>query len=205
MDNVLYLSQLQHYIYCPRQFALIELEQVWQDNQFTAEGQILHEKANSGTDEKRGDVKIVRTLPLAQPELNIFGVADVVEYHTNNGETIPYPIEYKRGRPKAHRADEVQLCGQALCLEYMHACHVPEGAIFYGEKKRRHSVVFDETLRELTLNTIRACQDIIVQKITPKAHYSTNKCRNCSLKDICHPKVFSKGAKKWLLARLQDG
>ncbi|MGZ8258906.1 MAG: CRISPR-associated protein Cas4, partial [Methylotenera sp.] len=113
----IYLSRLQHYLYCPRQFALIELEDIWIENQLTAEGQVLHKRVNQAEQQKRGTVRTVRALRLANVELGIEGVADVVEYHKQaHGAEIPFPIEYKRGKPKAHRADEVQLCAQALCL-----------------------------------------------------------------------------------------
>ena len=108
--QTLYLSLLQHYLFCPRQFALIELECAWAENVFTAEGQVMHEKVNSGGHDTRGNIKTVRTLPLGHRALGLEGVADVVEYHTDDtGTQIPFPIEYKRGKPKSHRADEVQL------------------------------------------------------------------------------------------------
>lgn len=208
--QTLYLSRLQHYLFCPRQFALIELERAWEENIFTAEGQVMHEKVNSGDHDTRGTIKTVRTLPLGHKTLGLEGVADVVEYHTNeDGRQTPYPIEYKRGRPKSHRADEVQLCAQALCLEDMHHCQVPEGALFYGKTRRRHIVTFDDELRQLTLDAINDCRHIIETGHTPKPSYSTSKCRHCSLKDVCHPKVFNKNAKAWLnqyiIQSLTDG
>lgn len=197
--QTLYLSRLQHYLFCPRQFALIELECAWEENVYTAEGQVMHEKVNSGGHDTRGTIKTVRTLPLGHKALGLEGVADVVEYHTNeDGQQTPYPIEYKRGRPKSHRADEVQLCAQAICLEDMHNCQVPEGALFYGKTRRRHTVTFDDELRQLTLDAINDCRHIIETGHTPKPSYSTSKCRHCSLKDVCHPKVFNKNAKAWL-------
>ncbi len=197
--KTLYLSRLQHYLFCPRQFALIELECAWEENLFTAEGQVMHEKVNSGGHETRGDIKTVRTLRLGHEALGLEGVADVVEYHTDDtGTKIPFPIEYKRGKPKSHRADEVQLCAQALCLEDMHDCIVPKGALFYGKTRRRHAVDFDEELRQITLDAINECRHIIESGQTSKPNYSTSKCRNCSLKDVCHPKIFNKNAKAWL-------
>ena len=147
----IYLSRLQHYLFCPRQFALIELENSWAENQFTAEGQVLHQRVNQADQQKRGAIRTVWALRLANEQLGIEGVADVVEYHKQaDGTQMPYPIEYKRGKPKTHRADEVQLCAQALCLEAMHGVSIPEGALFYGEVRRRHPVVFDAELRDLT-------------------------------------------------------
>lgn len=199
----IYLSRLQHYLFCPRQFALIELEDVWAENQFTAEGQVLHQRVNQADQQKRGTVRTVWALRLANVELGIEGVADVVEYHKQaGGAEIPYPIEYKRGKPKSHRADEVQLCAQALCLEEMHGVTVPEGALFYGEVRRRHPVVFDAELRGLTAQTILACRTIVQTKITPKAIYKSKKCNACSLIDQCHPKGFRKSAAAWLAEQL---
>lgn len=201
--QTLYLSRLQHYLFCPRQFALIELECAWEENVFTAEGQVMHEKVNSGGHDTRGSIKTVRTLRLGHEALGLEGVADVVEYHTDdNGQQTPFPIEYKRGKPKSHRADEVQLCAQALCLEDMHHCYVPKGALFYGKTRRRHAVDFDEELRQLTIDAINECRRIIDTRMTPKPTYSTSKCRNCSLKDICHPKIFNKNAKTWLTKKI---
>jgi len=199
----IYLSRLQHYLFCPRQFALIELEDIWTENQFTAEGQVLHQRVNQADQQKRGEVRTVWASRLANEELGIEGVADVVEYHRQaDGTEIPYPIEYKRGKPKAHRADEVQLCTQALCLEEMHGVTVPEGALFYGEVRRRHPVVFDAELRNLTAQTILACRAIVQTKITPHAIYQAKKCRACSLIDQCHPKGFGKSASAWLSEQL---
>lgn len=200
----IYLSRLQHYLFCPRQFALIELEDVWTENQFTAEGQVLHQRVNQADQQKRGAVRTAWALRLANTELGIEGVADVVEYHKQtDGTETPYPIEYKRGKPKAHRADEVQLCAQALCLEEMHGVDVPEGALFYGEVRRRHPVVFDAELRGLTTQTILACRAIVQTKTTPKAIYKSKKCNACSLIDQCHPKGFKKSAAAWLAEQLK--
>ncbi len=199
----IYLSRLQHYLFCPRQFALIELEDIWIENQFTAEGQVLHQRVDQPDKQKRGAIRTAWALRLANEDLGIEGVADVVEYHKQaDGTEIPYPIEYKRGKPKTHRADEVQLCAQALCLEKMQGVTVPEGALFYGEVRRRHPVVFDDILRNLTLQTILACRTIVQTKNTPKAQYNAKKCTACSLIDQCHPKNFGKSAAVWLAEQL---
>lgn len=201
----IYLSRLQHYLFCPRQFALIELEDIWIENQFTAEGQVLHQRVNQPDQQKRGAIRTAWALRMANEELGIEGVADVVEYHKQaDGVEIPYPIEYKRGKPKTHRADEVQLCAQALCLEEMHGVAVPDGALFYGEVRRRTSVVFDDELRDLTQQTIAACRIIIQTNITPKAIYKSKKCSACSLIDQCHPKGFHKSAAAWLATQLNE-
>ena len=204
--EIIYLSRLQHYLFCPRQFALIELENIWSENQFTAEGQVLHQRVNQADQEKRGDIRTVWALRLSHVELGIEGVADVVEYHKQaDGSETPFPIEYKRGKPKTHRADEVQLCAQALCLEDMHGVTVPEGALFYGEVRRRHAVIFDTELRDLTLKTILACRTIVQNQCTPTADYLAKKCNACSLIDQCHPKGFKKSAATWLAKQLNEG
>lgn len=204
--EIIYLSRLQHYLFCPRQYALIELENIWAENQFTAEGQVLHQRVNQADQEKRGDIRTVWALRLSHVELGVEGVADVVEYHKQaDGSETPFPIEYKRGKPKTHRADEVQLCAQALCLEDMHGVTVPEGAIFYGEVRRRHAVIFDTELRDLTLKTILACRAIVQTQTTPIADYQAKKCNACSLIDLCHPKGFKKSAAAWLAKQLNEG
>lgn len=201
----IYLSRLQHYLYCPRQFALIELEEVWIENQFTAEGKVLHQRVDKADRQTRGAIRTVRALRLSHTALGIEGVADVVEYQLlADGREQSFPIEYKRGKPKQHLADEVQLCAQALCLEEMDVCDVPEGALFYGEVRRRHAVVFDAELRNLTLQTIQACREIVQSKGTPKAVYQAAKCRNCSLIDQCHPQQFKQSACAWFVEQLKD-
>ena len=205
-SEIIYLSRLQHYLFCPRQFALIELENIWSENQFTAEGQVLHQRVNQADLEKRKDIRTVWALRLSHVELGIEGVADVVEYHKQvDGSETPFPIEYKRGKPKTHRADEVQLCAQALCLEDMHGVTVPQGALFYGEVRRRHAVIFDTELRDLTRNTILACRAIVQTQCTPSADYQSKKCNACSLIDLCHPKDFKKSAAACLQKQLNEG
>lgn len=201
----IYLSRLQHYLFCPRQFALIELEDIWIENQFTAEGKVLHQRVDQAEKQTRGAIRTVRALRLSHTALGIEGIADVVEYHRRaDGGEQPFPIEYKRGKPKQHRADEVQLCAQALCLEDMSSCNVPEGALFYGEVRRRHGVEFDAGLRTLTLQTIQACREIVQTKVTSKAHYQAGKCSNCSLMDQCHPQHFNQSASVWLANQLTE-
>lgn len=201
----IYLSRLQHYLYCPRQFALIELEAVWSENRFTAEGQVLHQRVNQPDQQKRGAIRVVQALRLSSEKLGIEGVADVIEFHQQaDGLEQAFPIEYKRGKPKTHHADEVQLCAQALCLEEMLGQVVSEGALFYGETRRRQAVIFDDELRTLTLRTIAACRDIVQTGQTPKAIYESTKCRGCSLIESCHPKRFTRSAQEWLSQQLKD-
>jgi len=184
-DDLLALSALQHYLYCPRQCALIHVEQQWAENRFTAEGRVLHERADRGGSEVRDGVKIARGVPLRSLRLGVVGRADVVELH--DGGRLPVPVEYKRGRPKAHRADEVQLCAQAFCLEEMFDCAVPEGFLFYGRTKRRKVVAFDATLRDLTAEVAAQARELLASGRTPSPFYEKRKCDACSLKELCRP------------------
>lgn len=203
--EIIFLSRLQHYLFCPRQFALIELEDIWVENILTAQGQVLHQRVNQQEQQQRGNICTVRALPLASAQYGIEGVADVVELQRqSDGTEYPYPIEYKRGKPKTHRADDVQLCAQALCLEEMYQCHIAKGALFYGETRRRHVVVFDHELRQLTLSTIDACRQLVRSGQTPAAIYEAKKCNACSLKPECHPQNFNKVASTWLAQQLKE-
>lgn len=205
-DALIPLSALQHYLYCPRQCALIHVEQLWAESRHTAEGRLLHDKADKPKMERRKGVRTVTAMPLAQPQLGITGVADVVEFHMgDDAAERPYPVEYKRGRPKAHQADEVQLCAQALCLEHMLNCQIPEGALYYGETRRRTVVPFDEALRALTCQTIEATRAMVASGRTPSATYSATLCDNCSLLDLCQPHLLHRGesVQNWLRAQLK--
>jgi len=195
------LSALQHYLYCPRQCALIHLEQVWAENRFTAEGKVLHERADSRETGRHNGVRSVRTLPIASARLGLSGQADVVELH-DDGTVVP--VEYKRGRPKKGRCDEVQLCAQALCLEEMMGVTVAGGALFYGEKRRRHPVVFDADLRALTELTIKRVHALLAGGVTPAPEYG-KKCDQCSLYSACLPKscTASRSVRKYLAGMLR--
>lgn len=201
-DDVIALSALQHYLYCPRQCALIHVEQLWAESRHTAEGRVLHEKADKPKIEHRKGVRTVMAMPLAAPELGITGIADVVEFHqTEKGERA-FPVEYKRGRPKAHRADEVQLCAQALCLESMLCQEIEAGALYYGQTRRRTEVQFDAPLRQLTHDTIAAVRAMLAAGMTPKAQYSPQRCNACSLMDLCQPKLLGRQRiNDWLVAQ----
>ena len=184
-DTLVPISALQHMLYCPRQCALIHVQRQWAENRFTAEGRVLHERTDTGKSERRSGTRIGRNVALRSDELGVVGYADVVEMHER---THPYPVEYKRGRPKKHRADEVQLCAQAMCLEEMLSTTVPEGALFYGQNRRRRTVTFDETLRALTQRTASEVREMINDGRTPDPEYSPRKCGACSLEQTCQPK-----------------
>lgn len=191
------LSALQHAVYCLRQAGLIHLERVWADNRFTAEGNVLHAVADKGGSRKARGVRRVMALPLVSTRLNITGVADVVEFLPDDTGETAFPLEYKRGKPKLHRADEVQLCAQALCLEEMTGRSVPEGALFYAETKRRVRVPFDAELRSLTEETVRALADVLASGQTPPPTTHRERCRACSLIEICRPEIVARSVRIW--------
>ncbi|MTJ82826.1 MAG: CRISPR-associated protein Cas4 [Telmatospirillum sp.] len=192
------LSALQHAVYCLRQAALIHLERLWEENRFTAEGHVLHISADKMGERKARGVRRVMALPLSARSLGIAGTADLVEFHKGGDETqTAYPVEYKRGKAKLHRADEVQLCAQALCLEEMTGRPVPEGALYYAETKRRVVVSFDEALRVLTRDTIADLRRLFASRETPPPVSHTDRCRACSLVDLCRPKAVARPARQW--------
>jgi len=220
-EDLLPLSALQHWTYCPRQCALIHLEQVWVENPFTVEGRHLHEKVDSAPGEWREGTWTARGVPLRSFRLGLVGKADAVEFRPLSPDQVgserqvgvalpghpgpfrPYPVEYKRGRPKtSHRGDEVQLCAQALCLEEMLAVPVPEGALYYGKTRRRKVVVIDAELRRLTEEAALRVRELLAGGSTPPAELAP-KCEHCSLLDICRPDAVPRSARAWLARVLE--
>jgi CRISPR-associated exonuclease Cas4 len=208
-DDLLPLSALQHLVFCERQCALIHIEQVWRDNTLTLEGTHLHHRTHETAPrtEMGEDLIITRGLSLRSFALGVSGKADVVEFHrvaqsdtfaaqgglslsglaeVRQGVWTPFPVEYKRGKPKADRCDEVQLCAQAICLEEMGGSSVMKGALFYGSLRRRHVVCFTDDLRAETLAAARKLHEMIQSGITPRMRRMP-KCRRCSLVEICRP------------------
>lgn len=179
------LSALQHYLYCPRQCALIHVDGLWAENELTVEGRHLHERVDSDHPRTRDGVRIARGLRIRSLHLGIVGRADVVEFASDGP---PRPVEYKRGKPKRIDADRVQLCAQGLCLEEMLDTVVPEGDLFYGRTRRRERVQFTPKLRSLTLGAIDAVQDLLQRGVTPRAEYRSYTCDRCSLRGLCLPK-----------------
>jgi CRISPR-associated exonuclease Cas4 len=196
-QDLIPISALQHAVYCIRQAALIHLERVWIDNRLTAEGQVTHKTVNISEGRHARGVRRVHALQLSALLLGITGVADIVEFHKSGGVETPYPIEVKRGKPKLHRADEVQLCAQALCLEEMTDKPVPEGALFYAQTKRRLAVPFDNDLRALTLDTIADLRRVFENRKAPSVTYKADRCRACSLLEVCRPRVTGKSVLAW--------
>jgi len=199
-DNFIPISALSHFLYCERRCALVHVEQVWQENRFTLEGEFMHEKVDDQKVRSQGaDVRIEYGLMMKSMALGLSGKADVVEFHKNTeGKWIPYPVEYKRGKPKENRCDEVQLCAQALCLEEMIGVKISGGALFYGKTRRRKDVVFDEELRNLTIGTIDRLHRLIDERKTPAPAYEKEKCDNCSLQELCMPKAMRKNVEKYI-------
>lgn len=195
------ISALMHMLYCPRRCALIHTERQWSENRLTAEGRILHERVDAGGRERRANVTIERSVPLRSLRLGVSGVADVVEIH--EGER-PYPVEYKRGRPNDHRADEVQLCAQAICLEEMLSRPVPEGALFYGRNRRRKVVPFDAGLRALTERVATETRRLLDAGETPSPEFEARKCNACSLKEVCQPQRPRYPVAQWLIRAVDD-
>lgn len=202
-DDLLPLSALQHMVYCPRQAALIHIERLWAENRFTAEGRILHHNADEPGAKRRRGIRRVTALPLRARRLGVAGVADLVEFTTaDDGEETALPVEFKRGSPKLHRADEIQLCAQGLALEEMTGRPVPEGALFYGETRRRLRVPFDAALRAETAATAAALRAMVADGRTPPAVYRADRCRACSLLDLCAPEIVGRSARAWMERRI---
>jgi CRISPR-associated exonuclease Cas4 len=185
------LSALQHYVFCPRQCALIHLEQIWSENLYTAEGREMHERADSAVTSYREGVKVTRSVPLRSAVLGVSGVADVVEWHRRDDGYQPFPVEYKRGKPKKHDADKVQLCAQAMCLEEMRSCVILAGALFYGQTMHRLDVVFDDALRSTTVAAAAGVHELFTSGATPLPVFGP-KCKQCSLIEQCLPEVLER-------------
>ena len=213
-DDYLQLSGIQHFAFCRRQWALAYIEMQWQENVRTVEGKILHENAHDpGLKEKRGDLLIVRAMPVHSCEMGVSGECDVVECHRvkegislhgKEGFYRVVPIEYKRGKPKEGEEDILQLAAQAFCLEEMLCCEIEYGYLYYGEVRRRHKVEFDNAIREKVKQIFAEMHKYYEQQYTPKVKIS-RKCNACSLKDICLP-VLNKNklVAEYITKRMQE-
>ncbi len=205
-DDLIPLSALQHLIFCERQCALIHIEQAWAENLFTAEGRIMHERVHTEERASKGKIRIEYSMSLRSLRMGLIGKADVVEFHRRAaGSWQPFPVEYKRGKPKKNNCDKVQLCAQALCLEEMLDIEVPDGALFYGKTRRRLDVIFDTRLRKLTEETAIRLHDLIASQCTPKPVYE-KKCNSCSLAKMCLPKTIERkrSVKRYLSGVIRD-
>lgn len=213
-DDYLMLSGIQHFQFCKRQWALIHIEQQWEENVRTIEGQHLHRNADQPfTREKRGNKLIVRAMPVKSEELKITGVCDVVEFLKDDngvelngmdGKYVPYPVEYKRGKPKLKDEDTLQLALQAVCLEEMLLCDVTKGSIFYNEIKHRFEVDISLELKNKVKKTVIEMQDYYERRLTPKVKVGPF-CRSCSLQNICLPDLMKKrSVKSYIEGRLTE-
>jgi CRISPR-associated exonuclease Cas4 len=202
-EELLPLSALQHILFCPRQCALIHVEQIWIENRLTVEGKILHHRVDSGESTDRGRVSMEYSIFLRSLYLGLIGKADMVEFHLLENESdparekgkkerwLPFPVEYKWGRPKKDNCDRVQLCAQAICLEEMLNVEIQEGALFYGKTRRRESVPFDRDLRKEVEKAAARLHRLIESGETPKPVYN-KKCDSCSFLELCLPKTIGK-------------
>ncbi len=195
-EDYLMLSGLQHFAFCRRQWALIHIEQQWEDNYKTTAGELFHYKVHDGTSyEKRGNIMIARGYKISSSELGFSGECDVIEFEREKGgvtlygiegEWILTPIEYKKGKPKENQEDELQLCAQAICLEEKFLTKILKGYLFYGETKRRTEVIFTDELRQKVYNLSNEMHQLFTKGYTPIVK-TTPKCMSCSLKNICVP------------------
>ena len=216
-DQLLPLSAVGQYVHCPRRFALLHIEQQWEDNIYTAEGKILHEKADSGVKESRGSVRTIRSIRLTSYELGVTGIADVVEFHRVakdnagialpkvSGKWRPLPVEYKRGAAKNQEGYKAQLCLQALCLEEMLKISVPVGALFLGEKRHRIEIEFTAFLRRQVIAACHAMHRLFATGETPPPSFG-KWCSSCSIVEKCQPKVVvsPSSARAWIERELNS-
>ena len=213
-EDWLQLSGLQHFAFCRRQWALIHIEGLWKENLHTVEGDLFHARAHDEkARERRGDTLILRGLAIYSRTLGITGQCDVVEFHADTqgvplygekGSWQPYPVEYKKGKPKEHDADKLQLCAQAMCLEEMLCCAIPEGALFYGEPHRRTVVPFTEPLRQAVQSSLKEMHQLYRRGYTPQVK-PTKACNACSLKELCLPRLQRYGTVAEYLRQAEEG
>lgn len=213
-EEYLQLSGIQHFVFCRRQWALIHIENQWNENLRTVEGELMHERAHGGeVTEKRGDLLTVRGMRVSSAALGMSGTCDVVEFRRSDpgvnlfgrdGSWTAYPVEYKRGWPKEHDADRLQLCCQAMCLEEMLAAEIPEGALYYGEPRRRDRVEFTKDMREQVVSMAEEMHGYYRRGYTPKVKTGSF-CRACSLNGICLPRFCRNvSAEEYLKGRLRE-
>ncbi|MBQ6518575.1 MAG: CRISPR-associated protein Cas4 [Anaerolineaceae bacterium] len=213
-EEFLQLSGIQHYCFCPRQWALIHIEQLWVENYLTMDGEVIHENVHdSDFNEKRKDKLLIRGLYVHSQNLGISGQCDLVEFikddingislNSKKGFWVPIPVEYKRGKTKIIDADRLQLCAQAICLEEMLYCTISKGFLFYNTTKNREEVLFTEQLRHLVYETYQKMHELYKRGYTPKAK-ETKSCKSCSLINLCLPKTEKyKSVEKYISAELE--
>ncbi|WP_227765685.1 CRISPR-associated protein Cas4 [Zhaonella formicivorans] len=194
-DSLLMLSGIQHFAFCERQWALIHIENLWEENIRTVEGKQLHDRVDDPYfTETRNSVKVERSVPLVSRSLGLYGVADVIEYYQDSGSDDSLKIiiiEYKRGKPKPDDRDEVQLCAQAICLEEMLGLKIDYGYFFYGETRHRYRVDFNEVLRARVKQLATRMHNLYERGVTPPA-VKDKRCKGCSMVDLCIPALAKK-------------
>jgi CRISPR-associated exonuclease Cas4 len=214
-DDYLQLSGIQHFLFCRRQWALIHIEQQWKENLRTIDGQLMHKNAHDAQSHtRRGDILTVRGIKIRSARLGLSGECDVVEFRKDphgvplamaEGRWQPYPVEYKRGTSKPDHMDEAQLCAQAMCLEEMLCCDIPDGALFYGQTRHREPVTFTPALRQEVEDTVLEMHQLFQRGSTPKVK-PTKSCNACSLRELCLPKLMNKkSVSSYLHRELEDG
>lgn len=196
-DDLVMISALEHFSYCPRQCALIHVEQTFDENLYTLRGRAVHERVDEPVGEFQEGVRVERALPLWSKRLGLIGKADVVEFH----RTTPFPVEYKHGSKREREHDDLQLCAQAICLEEMTGENVPRGAIFYHSSRRRREVELTDTLRAEVEKATNEIRKMMLEKALPPP-VNDARCRHCSLKESCMPAVV--GEKARVAALLRD-
>lgn len=206
-EDYLALSGIQHFSFCRRQWALIHIEQIWQDNVLTVEGEFMHERAhNEALREHRGDVIVVRGLTVHSPQLGVWGKCDVVEFHRSaighplsgeDGLWQALPVEYKHGRTKTNDADRLQLCAQAMCLEEMLGTSIEYGCVYYGATRSRECVEFAKGLRDTVVKMYTKMHQLYDKHYVPKVKQFPA-CRSCSLFETCIPKASTKSVAAYI-------
>ena len=214
-EDYLMLSGIQHFSFCRWQWALIHIEQQWDENLRTVEGNLFHRKAHDGySSEKRKNVIISRGMPVFSRTMGVSGICDIVEFHRDDRNGIHlygregmyrvYPVEYKKGQPKEDEADILQMAAQAMCLEEMLACSIEKGYLFYGEIRRRIEVPLEETIRKQVREAFAEMHQYYQRQYTPKVK-RTKACNACSLKNLCLPQVMKyQSAKEYVLRRIGE-
>jgi len=214
-DDLLSISGIQHFLFCRRQWALIEIEKQWEENVFTVEGALLHKRVDDPFERQSSTGLIVsRAVPVRSFTLGLTGVCDVIEFHQSadgvclpghSGNWLPVLIEHKRGQPKDDRFDEAQLCAQAMCLEEMLSVNIQDSYLYYGQIRHRKKVELDQDLRELIIQSSSEMHQYYSKGYTPKAKYK-KECKSCSLVDICIPTIVSetKSVNRYLNHFLQE-
>lgn len=195
-DNPIMISALEHWSYCPRQCALIHVEQTFDENLYTLRGRAVHKKVDEPKAEEQAGVRIERALPLWSKKLGLIGKADAVEFHG----LVPFPVEYKHGPHREQEHDDLQLCAQALCLEEMTGKPVPRGAIYHYSSRKRRVVELTPGLRARVVEVTQAIRSMLANKQLPPP-VNDHRCTHCSLRESCMPAVIDEGRRASAVVR----